>query len=128
MLPPGVRPAHPWRRLGAFFLELLLMVVTGGIGWLLWAVMIAGTGQTPAKRLLHMRVIGADTLRPVGLARMFFMRMLLGTIVAVVAFVASLLVLVVMPFWDRRRQNVWDKVSNAYVVVDYYDAWHTKPR
>jgi hypothetical protein len=47
------------------------VVVTLYIGWIIWAAMIGGEGQTPGKKLLGMRVIGADTVRPVGLGRMF---------------------------------------------------------
>ncbi len=32
-----------------------------------------------------------------------------------------------MPFWDRRRQNIWDKISNTFVVSDPDDAWHMQP-
>lgn len=103
------------------------MVVTLFIGWIIWAAMTGGTGQTPAKRLLKLRVISADTLRPVGIGKMFWVRGLLGGIVAQFAIVFTLGVLLFMPFWDKRRQNIWDKVSNTYVVSDANDAWNTKP-
>ena len=35
-------------------------------------------------------------------------------------------VLLFMPFWDKRNQNLWDKVSNTFVVTDPNDAWHTR--
>ena len=117
----------PWGRLGAWFLEALLAFVTLGIGWLIWAAMIAGTGQTPAKRLLKQRVIGADTLRPVGFGKMFWVRGLLAGIVAYFAIMFTIGILLLMPFWDKRNQNIWDKVSNTYVVSDPNDAWSTKP-
>ncbi len=117
----------PWARLGAYLLEGLLTMVTLWIGWIIWAAMIAGTGQTPAKRLLRQRVIGADTLRPVGLGKMFWVRGLLAGIVAWLAITFTLGILLFMPFWDRRNQNLWDKVSNTYVVSDPNDVWSTKP-
>lgn len=117
----------PWGRLGAYLLESILAMVTLGIGWLIWAAMIAGTGQTPAKRLLKQRVINASTLRPAGFAKMFFVRGLLGGIVAGIAIVVTVGVLLFMPFWDKRNQNLWDKVSNTYVVHDPNDQWATKP-
>jgi uncharacterized RDD family membrane protein YckC len=127
VLPPNVAVANPWARLGSYLLEALLATVTLGIGWLIWAAMIGGTGQTPAKRLLHHRVIRADTLRPAGLGRMFWVRGILAGLVANVAVTCTLGVLLFMPFWDKRRQNLWDKVSNTYVVVDPSDAWGTRP-
>jgi uncharacterized RDD family membrane protein YckC len=126
-LPPGVQVANPWIRFGSYLLEGLLITVTLGIGWIIWAAMIVGTGQTPAKRLLKLRVIGADTLRPVGFAKMFFMRGIVAGWVAWLAIVFTVGVLAFMPFWDRRHQNIWDKVSNTYVVTDPDDVWGTKP-
>ena len=124
---PNIRAVSAWGRLGAYLLEGILAVVTLGIGWLIWAAMIAGTGQTPAKRLLKQRVINADTLRPAGFAKMFFVRGLLGGIVAGLAITFTIGVLLFMPFWDKRNQNLWDKVSNTYVVHDSNDQWSTKP-
>src|SRR6185437_2796445 len=115
-LPGGVAVANPWLRLGACVLEGLLATVTLWIGWLIWAALISGTGQTPAKRLLNLRVIRADTLRPAGFARMLFIRGWLAGIVASFAIFFTLGILLFMPLWDRRHQNIWDKVSNTYVV------------
>ena len=127
VLKPTVQAVSPWGRLGAYFLEGILATVTLGIGWLIWAAMIAGTGQTPAKRLLKQRVINADTLRPAGFGKMFFVRGMLGGIVAGIAITITLGVLLFMPFWDKRNQNLWDKVSNTYVVHDPNDQWATRP-
>lgn len=127
VLPQGVSVASPWLRLGAYFLEGILMLVTLYIGWLIWAAMTAGAGQTPAKRLLKLRVVDASSIRPVGFAKMFWVRGFLAGIVASIAIVCTLGVLLFMPFWDKRKQNLWDKVSSTYVVSDANDAWKTKP-
>lgn len=128
LLPSGVAVASPWLRLGAYLVEAILVTVTFGIGWLIWAATIAGTGQTPAKRLLKMRVISARTRQPVGFGNMLFMRGLLAGLVATIAVPLTLGVILLMPFWDRRNQNIWDKVSSTYVVTDPLDAWSLKPR
>ena len=122
-LPAGVNVANPWARLGSYFLESLLVLVTLGIGWIIWAATLAGNGQTPAKKLLNLRVIGADTLRPATFGKMFWVRGLLAGIVANVAILVTVGIILFMPFWDKRRQNLWDKVSNTYVVNDVNDAW-----
>lgn len=124
---PNMKAVSAWGRLGSYLLEAILMVVTLWIGWLIWAVTIAGTGQTPAKRLLKYRVINATTLRPAGFAKMFFVRGLLAGIVASLAITFTFGILLFMPFWDKRNQNLWDKVSNTYVVHDANDQWGTKP-
>lgn len=127
ILPSGVSVASPWVRLGSYFVEIVLMVVTLGIGWLIWASMTAGSGQTPAKRLMRLRVIDSRTFKPVGFARMFWMRYFIAGVVAAIAITCTLGVLLFMPFWDKRNQNIWDKVSSSYVVNDRNDAWNTKP-
>jgi uncharacterized RDD family membrane protein YckC len=126
-LPPGVTLSTPWLRLGSRIVEGLLGIVTLGIGWLIWAAMIAGSGQTPAKKLLKLRVIGTDTLRPVGFSKMFWMRGIVGNILtSLVCFIPFGFIVLFMPFWDDKNQNLWDKISNTYVVTDPNDAWHTQ--
>ncbi|CAN5811646.1 hypothetical protein BH24ACT5_BH24ACT5_30700 [soil metagenome] len=123
-LPPGVDYASPWMRLGARIVESLLIAVTLGIGWTIWALAIGGDGQTPAKKLLGLRVVNADSRQPTGLGSMFRMRGLVaGWVVSFVA-VITLGIILFMPFWDDRNQNLWDKVSNTYVVTDPHNAWH----
>jgi uncharacterized RDD family membrane protein YckC len=118
VFPTGVATADPWLRLGAHFLEVVLIFVTLGIGWLIWAATLAGEGQTPAKKLLGLHVIGADTMRPVGFSTMFWMRGLVAGIVAYFALGCTLYIIAFMPFWDRNNQNIWDKVTNTFVVTD----------
>lgn len=121
--PSGVTVASPWLRFGAYLLEAVLQTVTFGIGWLIWAAIIVGKGQTPAKQLLRMRVVDANSHQPVGFARMFFMRGIVAGLVAGFALVVTLGILTFMPFWDRRNRNIWDKVSSTAVVVDPNNAW-----
>ena len=105
----------------------MLGLVTLGIGWVIWALIIVGRGQTPAKALLNLRVIDTGSLKPVGFVRMFWVREIVAGILAGIAIPLTLGVLLFMPFWDRRNQNLWDKISSTYVVLDPSDAWGTKP-
>jgi uncharacterized RDD family membrane protein YckC len=113
---PQLQPVSGWSRLVAALLEPILMIVTLGIGWLIWAVIITGSGQTPAKKVMGHRVVDVSSRRPVGFARMFFMRYLIGGFVANITFLFTLGIIVFMPFWDSRKQNIWDKVSSTQVV------------
>ena len=122
-IPAGVTIASPWLRLGAYLLEGVLSVVTLGIGWLIWAAMIAGNGQTPAKKLLNLRVVKTSTQRPATIGTMFWLRGILAGLIAPWAILLTVGILLFMPFWDKRRQNVWDKVSGTVVVSDPHDAW-----
>ena len=122
-LPAGVKVASPWLRLGGYLLEAILVTVTFGIGWLIWAAIIVGEGQTPAKRLLRMRVINKDSLRPVGWSKMLLMRGLIAGLVATIAIPITLGIILLMPLWDGRNRNLWDRVSGTLVVTDPQDAW-----
>jgi uncharacterized RDD family membrane protein YckC len=122
-LPRGVHRASPWLRLGSLFLEYLLFLVTFGFGWLVWAAVTAWDGQTPAKRLLGLRVIKAETNRPAGWAWMFWVRGVFAGIVGYFAVSITFGILLLMPFWDGKGQNVWDKVSGCLVVVDPGASW-----
>ena len=48
-------------RLGAEALDWALSLVTLGIGWMIWSLVVWGEGQTPAKKILKLRVYAADT-------------------------------------------------------------------
>lgn len=122
-LPANVTFASPWKRLAAYLLDAVLFVVTLYIGWLIWAAVIGGRGQTPGKKLLGLRVIRADNLAVCGLGRMFWARGVLAGLVASIAAVLTLGIVLLMPFWDKRNQNLWDKISSTYVVNDPQDAW-----
>ena len=115
-----------WARYGAWLLDYIiimsvtLLVPILGIalivGWIIWACTLSGTGQTPAKKLLNQTVIDLETGKPMTLGRMFGMRGLLGGLVAYFAVPLTIFVIAFMPFWDKRNQNLWDKVSNSLVV------------
>ena len=48
-------------RLGAYVLDATLAVLTLGIGWLIWSLIVWGEGQTPAKKILKIRVKHFET-------------------------------------------------------------------
>jgi uncharacterized RDD family membrane protein YckC len=138
-LPQGVSIAGIGSRIGSALLDLILVFATLYIGWLIWAAITAGTlfigwliwaaitagkGQTPAKQLLKIRVVDATTGQPIGFARYFFMRGIIGNFVANIANLFTLGILFFMPLWDKRNQSVTDKVSGTLVVSDPNNAWH----
>ena len=56
----GVYAAAGTRRLTARLLDIILFAATAGVGWWIWLSLTAAQGQSPAKRLLGLRVVGAD--------------------------------------------------------------------
>ena len=69
-LMAGKRPeASLGRRLEALVLTALLLIVTFGIGWLVWSVLEWRSGRTPSYRLLGLRVVRRSDEEPIGFAR-----------------------------------------------------------
>src|SRR5438445_9163006 len=62
-LPEGVQLASIGRRIGAYFLAIPLAIVTLGIGYVIWGLIVWGRGQTPALQVLGMRCWRPETNR-----------------------------------------------------------------
>jgi hypothetical protein len=70
ILPRGVRPASKGRVAASWFLAIGLFAVTLGVGYLAWATVTWGQGQTPAERLLGLCCWRRDTSRLADRGRM----------------------------------------------------------
>ena len=66
VLPEGTRPARISQVIAAYALAVLLFILTLGAGYLVWAVVTWGQGQTPAQRLLGLRCWRPDPGRVAG--------------------------------------------------------------
>ena len=127
---PEFELASQGRRLGAFILDIALGVVTLGIGWLIWFLVIARRGQTPAKQILGLHIVRADgtsagfgwtLLREVVLKWGVFaaLDLVLLQVNADIAGFVTLGVFAVAALWctwDTYRQCLWDKVARTWVV------------
>jgi uncharacterized RDD family membrane protein YckC len=120
-VPKGIVLASAGRRLGGYLLDGLLVVVTLGIGWIIWSLIVWTQGQSPGKQLLGMRVVRLDTKAHAGWGRMF-LRDIVGKFI--VALVGALLLgigAVVADcwlLWDKDKQELWDKIAGTVVVND----------
>lgn len=57
--PAGLPFASPLHRFGSCLLESILAVLTLRIGWVLWWLVLVGQGQTPARKILGLRIVDA---------------------------------------------------------------------
>ena len=139
-LPGGVQLSSPGLRLVGALLEIVLVVVTLFIGWLVWSIIVWGRGQTPAKQLLGMIVMIDGTSSRAGRLRMFWRELpakwivlaIPGVVAAVLrskgfalsglADFALVLVVYMWLLWDRYNQELWDKLASTLVVSDQYRA------
>ena len=62
--------AKPGHRFASLLVDFGLYIVTCGIGWCIWSLVMWGKGQTPGKQLLKIRVYDGDTGHPARFAKM----------------------------------------------------------
>lgn len=60
-----LRLASSQHRIASLLLETVLFSLTLGIGWLIWSLFTWKTGQSPAKKILKIRVFHVKTNQPV---------------------------------------------------------------
>ncbi|WP_419917864.1 RDD family protein [Candidatus Poriferisocius sp.] len=70
------------QRFGAYFMEFLLMIVTLGIGYLIWLLIVFAKGQTPGKQLLNMRVIRLEQRKAAHWGWMFLRQIVIATAIS----------------------------------------------
>jgi uncharacterized RDD family membrane protein YckC len=112
ILPAGVRLASVGRLIAAFCLAVALFVVTLGVGYIIWGVVIWDQGQTPAQRLLRMRCWLPEAGRVAGREDMA-VRQVLG-----LAFAGQLLVGVWLMLFSRAHRSLGDYLAGTVVVHD----------
>jgi uncharacterized RDD family membrane protein YckC len=119
---PGVTVSSAGRRLGAYALDVLLVIVTLVIGWLIWSLIVWSKSQTPGKQLLKMKTVTINTGERASYGTMALREcvgkwliwyMLIGAVCGIATFVLSFMLL-----WDRDRQELWDKIASTIVVDD----------
>lgn len=74
-------------RLGQAFLEYGLIIVTLGIGYLIWTLILFGRGQTPGKQILQLRVYDLTTGLPAKWGHMFIREFGLFMAIGVFAYI-----------------------------------------
>lgn len=95
--PSSILPlnlASPQHRFGGYALNSAFGLVTFGVGWVLWSLVVWSKGRTPAHQILKMRVYSTKTNEPATWGRMF-----LRTIIIPLFFSLPLMVYVGLGFW-----------------------------
>ena len=113
-LPEGVVLTSKSSRLLCSLLEVVLAIVTLGIGYFVWSFFTYRNGQTPGKKLMGMRVISLND----GVALPFWMTLLREWIVK--GFIGSITfgVAYIWILFDDKNQSLYDKVLHTVVVDD----------
>jgi uncharacterized RDD family membrane protein YckC len=93
----------------------LLFVVTCGIGWLIWSIVLWQQSTSPAKKMLKLKIVDFNTGAPATMTQMLLReglgKIVLGTITGITGLISAVLILVV-----PGRQGVWDYIAKTTVV------------
>ena len=112
---PAVAPVSVGTRVGASLLDVLLMIVTLGIGWIIWAVVLLKESTSPAKKMMGLAIVDVNTGAPATMTQMVLREIVgkwvLGSVTGIVT-LASFVMLFVTP----NRQAVWDFIGTTTVV------------
>jgi uncharacterized RDD family membrane protein YckC len=117
LLPDGTELASVGRRIGAYFLAIPLVIVTLGIGYVIWGLIAWGNGQTPALQVLGMRVWRPETNRVAGFWHMA-LREIVGRIAEGILSIITELTSFVMFVSSKDRKSLHDHVAGTVVLHD----------
>ena len=116
-LPDGTQLASVGRRIGAFFLAIPLAIVTLGIGYVVWGLIVWGNGQTPAFQVLGMRVWRPETNKVAGFWFMA-LREIVGRIVDGILSLITEITSFVLFVAGKKHQALHDLVAGTVVLYD----------
>ena len=106
------------RRFLSYLLEIVLIIVTLVIGWVVWWVIVWGRGQTPAKQLMGMRCVLADSGVAASYGAMALRELVGKMLLANVTCGITTLVGAIQILTDESRQALWDRIAGTVVVDD----------
>jgi uncharacterized RDD family membrane protein YckC len=134
-VPPGYYPvfnaqgqqvlvplATPGKRFGTYLLEIVLAIVTLGIGYLIWLLFFTWkNGQTPGKSVMKMKYVNTSTGRVAdwgkSAMRDFLVRGLLVGIISSFTLYIGFLVCAFMIFSkEKNYQAGWDRIAGTVVI------------
>ncbi len=118
---PNYQLSSKGKRFGALILEILLVIVTLFIGWIVWSVVLWGKGQTPAKSLMKMRVLKLDQGRAANIGEMALREVVGKWVLGFLPFYGLIDGIVVLA--DEKAQGLHDKIAGTVVIDDPNDAF-----
>jgi uncharacterized RDD family membrane protein YckC len=110
----------PWLRLGGWALNLVLAIVTLGIGYLVWAMVLWSDGTNPGKKILGMKIISAESGQTLGWGEMFVRNFVFGGLVLGLLSVVTLDIIYVVDgafIFNDKHQRLVDRMAKTLVVM-----------
>jgi hypothetical protein len=108
----------------ALLLTVGLIIVTLGIGWLVWSVVEWRHGRTASYRILRLRVVSRSDAKPIGLGRSILRNGVLCTLLIVPTVVACAVLGIAFSMGasppegllNTPRPAPWDRLTGTLVV------------
>ena len=116
-LPQGTELASVGRRIGAYFLSIVLALVTLVIGYLIWGLIAWRKGTSPAFQVLGIRVWQPRQNRPATFGTMA-LRNIVGGIATGILGIVTELISFIMFLAGGQHQSLADKIASTVVVHD----------
>ena len=128
---PSMRMASSQHRIASLVLDTGLIFLTLGIGWLIWSLFTWKEGQSPAKKILKIRVFDAQSQQPVTWGHMAIYELLFGMAVAMVCSIINFLTFGLLGsfayfvmwvtdfcwYWkDGKKRTIRDNIVKVIVV------------
>ena len=113
---PGVVACGNGVRLWATVLDGLLFIVTCGIGWLIWSIVLWQQSTSPAKKMLNLKIVDINTGAPASMQQMLLREVLGKIVLSTVSSGVSTLIGAVLILVVPSRQGVWDYISKTTVI------------
>jgi uncharacterized RDD family membrane protein YckC len=114
-IPQGTELASAGIRIGAWFLSLLLWIVTLGIGYIIWALISFGNGQSPVQQVLGLRCWKPQEQTNATWGSMFVRALIwfLGSWISIVNIVSFILMLA-----NKDHRTLHDMAAGIVVLRD----------
>jgi hypothetical protein len=125
MLPQGVVLASVGRRIGAYFLSIVLFIVTLGIGYFIWGLIAWSKGRGPTMQVLGLRCWKPADGRVAGWGTMA-LRDIVGGIAQSILGAITEIVSFGLFVGTQKHQSLLDLVGSTVVVHDpnkVLDTW-----
>jgi uncharacterized RDD family membrane protein YckC len=117
MLPQGTELATVGRRIGAYFLGILLAIVTLGIGYIIWGLIVWANGQSPALQVLGMRVYRYQDHRVANWGVMA-LREIVGRLCESIVFSIPGIIGFFLMLSNKDRRCLHDMIATTVVLYD----------
>jgi uncharacterized RDD family membrane protein YckC len=116
-LPQGTELASVGRRIGAYFLAIPLAIVTLGVGYIIWGLIVWPNGQTPALQVLNMRAWRPETGKVAGFWYMA-LREIVGRFIDGILSLITAITSFVLFVAGKEHKSLHDLIAGTVVLYD----------